>query len=143
MTGLDTQHDVIIEMATIVTDKYLNISGRRDRDCHSLNRYHFGGNGWVESNHTGFWFNSLGQSQPLDNVPSRASHLRFSTTLATRWCLAYVWQYHLQIGVPRPPNAQLEKFFHYRNLDISTIKELAKRWKPEILDGFKKRIPNI
>jgi oligoribonuclease len=32
----------------------------------------------------------------------------------------------------------LERFFHYRNLDISTIKELAKRWKPEILDGFKK-----
>jgi len=32
----------------------------------------------------------------------------------------------------------LESFFHYRNLDVSTLKELAKRWKPGILDGFKK-----
>jgi len=33
---------------------------------------------------------------------------------------------------------ELEAFFHYRNLDVSTLKELARRWKPEILDGFKK-----
>ena len=33
---------------------------------------------------------------------------------------------------------ELERFFHYRNLDVSTIKELARRWKPQILDGFKK-----
>jgi oligoribonuclease len=32
----------------------------------------------------------------------------------------------------------LEAYFHYRNLDVSTLKELAKRWKPQILDGFKK-----
>jgi oligoribonuclease len=34
---------------------------------------------------------------------------------------------------------RLEAFFHYRNLDVSTLKELAKRWKPGIMDGFKKR----
>jgi oligoribonuclease len=33
---------------------------------------------------------------------------------------------------------ELERFFHYRNLDVSTLKELARRWKPQILDGFKK-----
>jgi oligoribonuclease len=33
---------------------------------------------------------------------------------------------------------ELEAFFHYRNLDVSTIKELARRWKPGIMDGFKK-----
>jgi oligoribonuclease len=33
----------------------------------------------------------------------------------------------------------LEAFFHYRNLDVSTLKELAKRWKPAIMDGFTKR----
>lgn len=34
---------------------------------------------------------------------------------------------------------RLEAWFHYRNLDVSTLKELAKRWKPEILDGFEKK----
>ena len=34
---------------------------------------------------------------------------------------------------------ELEAFFHYRNLDVSTLKELARRWKPEILAGFKKQ----
>jgi len=34
---------------------------------------------------------------------------------------------------------QLEEFFHYRNLDVSTLKELARRWKPEVMDGFKKK----
>jgi oligoribonuclease len=33
---------------------------------------------------------------------------------------------------------ELERFFHYRNLDVSTLKELARRWRPQILDGFKK-----
>jgi oligoribonuclease len=36
---------------------------------------------------------------------------------------------------------QLEAYFHYRYLDVSTLKELARRWKPEILDGFKKQGP--
>ncbi|STS87782.1 oligoribonuclease [Klebsiella variicola] len=36
---------------------------------------------------------------------------------------------------------QLEAYFHYRYLDVSTLKELARRWKPEILDGFKKQAP--
>ncbi len=34
---------------------------------------------------------------------------------------------------------ELEEYFHYRSIDVSTIKELTKRWKPEILDGFKKK----
>jgi oligoribonuclease len=34
---------------------------------------------------------------------------------------------------------KLEAFFHYRNVDVSTLKELARRWKPEVLDGFKKQ----
>ena len=34
---------------------------------------------------------------------------------------------------------ELEAFFHYRNLDVSTLKELVQRWKPELADGFKKR----
>lgn len=34
---------------------------------------------------------------------------------------------------------KLEAFFHYRNLDVSTLKELARRWKPELIDGFKKQ----
>ena len=37
----------------------------------------------------------------------------------------------------------LEKFFHYRNLDVSTLKELASRWKPQILGGFKKESSHL
>lgn len=50
-----------------------------------------------------------------------------------------MWQYHL----PRPAflarhMPELEKFFHYRHLDVSTLKELANRWKPGLAEGFKK-----
>ena len=38
---------------------------------------------------------------------------------------------------------QLEEFFHYRNLDVSTIKELAKRWRPEVADGVKKNSAHL
>jgi oligoribonuclease len=51
--------------------------------------------------------------------------------------VADVRQQHLPgPALPRPHHAALESFFHYRNLDVSTLKELARRWKPDILAGF-------
>ena len=140
MTGLDTQHDVIIEMATIVTDKYLNILAegpviaihQSDATLAAMdewNQTHHGGSGLIARVKASHWTTSQAEQATLDFLqhwlPTGVSPMCGNTICQDRRFLAR-----------QMPS--LEKFFHYRNLDISTIKELAKRWKPEILDGFKK-----
>lgn len=140
MTGLDTQHDVIIEMATIVTDKNLNILAegpviaihQSDATLAAMdewNQTHHGGSGLIARVKASHWTTSQAEQATLDFLqhwlPAGVSPMCGNTICQDRRFLAR-----------QMPS--LEKFFHYRNLDISTIKELAKRWKPEILDGFKK-----
>ena len=140
MTGLDTQHDVIIEMATIVTDKNLNILAegpviaihQSDATLAAMdewNQTHHGGSGLIARVKASHWTTSQAEQATLDFLqhwlPVGVSPMCGNTICQDRRFLAR-----------QMPS--LEKFFHYRNLDISTIKELAKRWKPEILDGFKK-----
>ena len=141
MTGLDTDRDSILEIATVVTDSRLNVlaEGPEFAIAHPLaaleamdewNRTQHGRSGlWqrvVESTVT------LGQAEArtvafLDAwVPAGVSPMCGNSICQDRRFLHRL--------MPR-----LEKYFHYRNLDVSTLKELARRWAPQVLEGVRKQ----
>ena len=140
MTGLDTQSDQIIEIATIVTDANLmplaegpviaihqsqEILGGMDE----WNQRQHGESGLIERVRESAYNEAKAESETLEflrrYVPEGASPMCGNSICQDRRFLAR--------AMP-----QLEAFFHYRNLDVSTLKELAKRWSPSIMDGFKK-----
>lgn len=145
MTGLDTERDLIIEIATIVTDAQLNILAEGPvLAVHQSDAALAGMDEWNTRQH--------GQSGLVDRV-------RRSTTTekeAERLTLEFLQDY---IGPRQSPMCgnsicqdrrflarhmpQLEAYFHYRNLDVSTLKELAKRWQPELLKGFNKKAAHL
>ena len=140
MTGLDPDNDVIIEIATVDTDANLNILAegpvfavhQPDSALEAMDE-------WNTRQH--------GQSGLTARV--RASDT--STPLAERMTLEFLREWVEPNTSPMCGNSicqdrrflarqmpELERFFHYRNLDVSTLKELARRWKPEALTGFTK-----
>ncbi len=141
MTGLDTDQDSILEIATVVTDSMLNVlaEGPEFAIAHPVavleamddwNRNQHGKSGlWkrvVESQVT------LGQAEALtvaflaEWLPAGASPMCGNSICQDRRFLHRL--------MPR-----LEKYFHYRNLDVSTLKELARRWAPQVLEGVRKQ----
>lgn len=140
MTGLSPEQDRIIEVATVITASDLTVVAEGPvlvvhQDAAVLD----GMDAWNKGTH--------GRSGLIDRV--RASALDEDAVEAAT--LAFLAQ-HVPSGVsPMCGNSicqdrrflanympQLEAFFHYRNLDVSTLKELARRWKPEVLGGFRK-----
>lgn len=141
MTGLDTQRDAIIEIATIVTDKDLQILAEgpvlaiyQPEDVLATM------DAWNRSTH--------GKSGLLDRVRSSS----VTETDAERQTLEFLQQWVPVNQSPMCGNSicqdrrflarlmpTLEAYFHYRNLDVSTVKELAARWKPSLKDGFEKK----
>ena len=140
MTGLDTGRDRIIEIATVVTDANLDVVAegpvlavhQPDATLDAMDE-------WNRTTH--------GDSGLLARV--RAS--RVNAAEAEARTLAFLHQ-HAQAGAsPMCGNSicqvrrvlarempALERFFHYRNLDVSTLKELARRWAPDVLAGVQK-----
>lgn len=140
MTGLDTVNDVIIEIATVVTDKNLTILAEGPviaihQPAETLakmddwNQKQHGGSGLVKRVQDSVWSEVQAEQATLDflkqYVPAGASPMCGNSICQDRRFLAR--------QMP-----ELEKFFHYRNLDVSTLKELANRWKPGLAAGFKK-----
>jgi len=141
MTGLDTNNDKIIEIATIVTDAQLNILAEGPMlAIHQSNEVLNGMDEWNTRQH--------GQSGLVDRV--RRSTL--DEAEAERQTIEFLSEYVPEGASPMCGNSicqdrrfmarcmpKLEGFFHYRNLDVSTIKELIKRWAPpNVLSGFRK-----
>lgn len=141
MTGLDPQQDVIIEVATIVTDKDLEILAQGPviaiRQPEELlagmdewNTSHHGASGLTERVRRSRSSTSDAEAETMDflqqYVPAGASPMCGNSICQDRRFMARLMP-------------ELEAFFHYRNLDVSTLKELASRWKPEILPGFQKK----
>lgn len=141
MTGLDTATDTIIEIATIITDSDLNILAEGPVFAIStpdvvLNRM----DDWNKTQH--------GQSGLVDRIR------RSTVTLeqAESETIAFLSKYVESGRSPMCGNSicqdrrflarqmpALERFFHYRNLDVSSVKELAYRWRPDILASFEKK----
>ena len=141
MTGLKPESDSIIEIATLVTDSSLRLIAEGPvyaihQDEATLAKM----DEWNQRQH--------GSSGLLARV--RAS--RTSTAEAERGTLEFLAQ-HVEAGAsPMCGNSicqdrrflarympELEAFFHYRNLDVSTVKELARRWAPQVLGALNKR----
>ena len=140
MTGLDPDHDVIIEMATIVTDSELNTlaEGPVIAIHHSddvLARM----DAWNTRTHGASGLTQRVRESRIDMAEAEAQTLAFleqwvpkgkSPICGNSICQDRRFLYRHMPG--------LEGFFHYRNLDVSTLKELAARWAPQVRDSFKK-----
>ena len=140
MTGLDPDNDSIIEIATLVTDKELNVlaEGPELAIRHPVERLEMMDD-WNRNQHTksGLW------KRVVESTVSMATAEALTVEFLSNWvaankspiCGNSICQDRrfLFRGMPR-----LERYFHYRNLDVSTIKELARRWSPDIPKGFTK-----
>ena len=141
MTGLDTGRDSILEIATLVTDANLNelAEGPVCAIRHRLETLE-AMDDWNRAHHSdsGLW------QRVLDSRVSMAG--------AEKKTLEFLQQWTLPSTSPMCGNSicqdrrflhrlmpELEAWFHYRNLDVSTLKELATRWKPEILETLNKK----
>ena len=140
MSGLSPENDRILELAVVVTDAELNVIAESPvLVLHQADAVLDGMDAWNKGTH--------GRSGLIEKV--KASTL--DEQAATEQMLAFLKQ-HVPAGkAPMCGNSicqdrrfmarympDLEKYFYYRNLDVSTFKELARRWKPEIYSGFKK-----
>lgn len=141
MTGLDPDKERIIEIAVVVTDPSLKIRVEGPvLAIHQSDALLDKMDAWNKGTH--------GRSGLIERV-------RASTTTEEQACeqlLAFLRRYVSKGASPLCGNTigqdrrflvkympRLDAFFHYRSIDVSTLKELARRWRPELVDGFKKQ----
>lgn len=141
MTGLSPDTDRIIEIATIVTDSDLNILAEGpviaiNQSFAQLEMM----DDWNTRTHTRSGLVKRVQESPFSEQEAEQKTLAFLKQWVPQHCSPICGN---SIGQDRSflyhYMPELENFFHYRALDVSTLKELARRWKPEILDGVKKK----
>lgn len=141
MTGLNPEHDRIIEVAMIITDKDLNVLAQsKVYVIHQSDEVLNGMDEWNTSTH-----NRTGLTQKV-----RESH--YTEAEVEQQLLAFMKQWIPERATPMCGNSvhqdrrfmvrympRLEAYFHYRNLDVSTLKELARRWHPVVYKGVVKK----
>lgn len=140
MTGLEPDADRIIEIATLVTDAHLNIIAegpvlavyQTDEALAAMDE-------WNQRTHGGSGLVARVRASTTDDAAAEQLTLEFLRQYAdprsSPLCGNSIHQ-DRRFMVRYMP--QLEAFFHYRNLDVSTVKELARRWRPELSAGFVK-----
>ncbi len=145
MTGLDTLSDAIIEIATVVTDGQLNVLAEGPvLAIHQSDTVLQAMDEWNTRQH--------GQS----GLVERVRNSQITEAEAERLTIEFLREYVPANTSPMCGNSicqdrrflarcmpELEKYFHYRNLDVSTLKELAKRWAPEVLKGISKQSSHL
>ncbi|MGX9463200.1 oligoribonuclease [Shewanella sp. A14] len=141
MTGLEPEVDRVIEIATLVTDQELNIIAQGPvLAIYQTDEVLAGMDDWNQKHH--------GESGLIDRV--RASKCSEQDAIAQT--IDFLAQYVPKGASPMCGNSigqdrrflnkymlELEEYFHYRNIDVSTIKELVRRWSPKTMDGFSKK----
>ncbi|MGF1750841.1 oligoribonuclease [Vibrio cionasavignyae] len=141
MTGLDPEQHKIIEIASIVTDSQLNILAegpviaihQPEAELAKMDE-------WCTNTHT------------ASGLVARVTESTYTEQQAIAETIAFLEQWVPKGVSPICGNSigqdrrflykhmpELEEYFHYRYIDVSTLKELTRRWKPEILDGFSKQ----
>lgn len=141
MTGLSPEKDRIIEVAIVITDKHLQILAQSDEIAvHQDDARLAGMDKWNTSTHGKSGLTDRVRSSTIDEAAAEAAMIAFSSQWvpsgASPMCGNSICQDRRFMANYMP---KLEAFFHYRNLDVSTLKELAKRWRPEVAKGFTKR----
>jgi len=135
MTGLVPEKDIIIEIATVVTDANLNVLAEGPSlAIHQDNKYLESMDEWNTRQHT------------KSGLVQRVKESEISVNEAEKQTLDFVMKYVDPGTSPMCGNSicqdrrflynympKLEKFFHYRHIDVSTLKELAVRWKPDVV----------
>lgn len=145
MTGLNPDTDRIIEIATIVTDANLNILAegpmlaihQKDIVLNAMDEWNtrqHGQSGLVERVRQSKVNEADAEAQTIEFL-SRFVDPRKSPMCGNSICQDRRFLYRTM--------PKLEAFFHYRNLDVSTVKELARRWRPEIMSGFNKESTHL
>ncbi|MDJ0777463.1 MAG: oligoribonuclease [Gammaproteobacteria bacterium] len=141
MTGLDTQTDQIIEIATVVTDAGLEILAQGPviaihqpaavlDAMDEWNTTHHGDSGLIRRVQESSSTAADAESETLEFLR------RYVAAGKSPMCGNSICQDRRFLARLMPT---LEAFFHYRNLDVSTLKELARLWKPELMAGFAKK----
>jgi Oligoribonuclease (3''->5'' exoribonuclease) len=145
MTGLDPENDRIIEIATLVTDSNLKVLAEGPvLAVHQPDALLDGMDEWNTRQHN------------QSGLVARVRESRIHAAEAERRTLAFLAEYLPAGKSPMCGNSicqdrrflarympQLEAFFHYRHIDVSTLKELAQRWAPEVADGFQKESSHL
>ena len=141
MTGLDPDTDKVLEIASIVTDGQLNILAEGPvLAIHQSDDVLDNMDEWCVQTHG------------ASGLTERCRQSTINEHQATQATIQFMQQYVPKGISPMCGNsigqdrrfmvkhmAELEAFFHYRNIDVSTVKELVRRWKPDVLDGFTKK----
>lgn len=140
MTGLDTQNDSIIEIATIVTDAQLNILAEGPMlAIHCSDEKLSAMDEWNTKQHGGSGLTARVKASQITLAEAEQQTIEFLSNYVpastSPMCGNTICQDRRFLAREMP---LLEAFFHYRHIDVSTIKELCKRWKPEVAKGFEK-----
>ena len=141
MTGLDPDNDRIIEVAVVVTDPQITVRVEGPvfavhQSEETLGRM----DAWNRGTHGKSGLTQRVRESTLDEAAAQAQVIEFLKAYLPKgkspMCGNSVCQDRRFMVRTMP---QLEAWFHYRNLDVSTLKELARRWRPDVYDGFKKK----
>ncbi len=140
MTGLVPETDRIIEVALVITDGDLNtVAEAPVLVVHQPDSVLDGMDAWNKSTHGKSGLIDKIKASTLDDASVQAQMLEFLKEYVpirtSPMCGNSICQDRRFLARWMP---ELEAYFHYRNLDVSTLKELAKRWKPEVSQGVKK-----
>ena len=140
MTGLSPDTDRIIEVAMVITDSNLEtVAEAPTLVVHQPDSVLDSMDAWNKSTHKKSGLIEKVQASTLDDATVEAQMLAFLKEYVpaniSPMCGNSICQDRRFMARWMP---QLEAYFHYRNLDVSTLKELAKRWKPELAKGLKK-----
>ena len=145
MTGLDTQTDRIIEIATIVTDSQLTFLAEGPMlAIHQSDAVLARMDDWNQKQHGESGLIARVRASTVDEREAEARTLEFLSLYVPKgkspMCGNSICQDRRFLARCMP---ELEAYFHYRNLDVSTLKELARRWYPERIKGFGKTAAHL
>ena len=141
MTGLDPERERIIEIATVVTDANLNVLAEGPSlVVHQKDTLLDAMDEWNRNQHGGSGLTQLVRNSQISEAQASAATIDFLRQWvpagASPMCGNSIGQDRRFLVRYMP---ELAAFFHYRNLDVSTLKELVRRWKPELENGFVKK----
>ncbi len=140
MTGLDPDTDLIIEMATVVTDSELNVLAEGpvfairtpEENLAAMDE-------WNQTHHSASGLLERVRKSSVTMLEAEAQTLAFIEGFAEKntapLCGNSIWQDRRFLTRHMPT---LESYLHYRIIDVSSLKELARRWRPDLLNTFSK-----